>query len=294
VLNKQWLAEPYLINYITGTRDYILTDGVSTTFRFNVSINQEVPLQLILYLEANETFKTSQDRLLPYDGDRRLIWNYIDEFTQIETDNTGLPQSGSGMSMMYEYNDTYTPLPMLLYSYDFIVNGVRKQSNSLISNISWVGAQNVESILEDMVTYNSFNMYKRSTTKSIRNTNYGIGNYFTLTLDPGNMVDYSYRSTSVGAQTATLELQLYSKGIAPYDAINNPLQRNLTPSYYTTDQTIMNTARPIGKGYRVTIVKVMPEQLRLDINRNVTKVKFPAVASNNDIQIQMSNIINAN
>lgn len=291
-LNRRWLDNPYLYNYITATKQSILTDGVSTKYYFNIAINQEIPLQLIIYMEANQVYRTAST--FPYDNTRVLQWGFFDE-DYADTDSTnaaGIPNNNANLSFMYEYVDTDNPLPMLIRSYELIVNGVRTKRNIKSDNYTITNLKNGTEILEDMVTYNAFNRSNLVNKNSIQNTNYGIGNYYHLTLDPGNFVDVDYRSTSVGSQTATLELEVFTKGISPYDGTNENYK--ISPSYSQTNGYVNVDYSPIIQGQRLTVVNVLPEQIRLDMNRNVTKIKFPAVASNNDASMQMSNIINAN
>lgn len=291
-INRKWLENPYLYNYITATKQSQMTDGTSTTYRFNIAVNQEVPLQLIIYAESNQT--NSMTNMFPYDRSRVLQWGFFDEDYEIQVNNQGIPDTDTRMTFMYEYIDTDNPLPMILKSYDFIINGVRRKQNIRVDSIVLASLKNGVDILEDMITYNSFNAKNLKNTNSIQNRNYGIGHYFHLTIDPGNFVTEDYRSTSVGAQTATLELELYTKGILPYSAISNQLNYKISPGYTARNGYITMSYDPLKSGQKITILNILPEQIRLDMNRNVTKIKFPAVASSNDASMQMSNIINAN
>lgn len=288
-LNLQWTSSPYLYQYITSEPFRMKCDGVNSLFNMNIAVNQQCPTHIIFYCEwsvnpPNGVFlndRTGAAAVAPehdtymYKG-QAAIYDVADP-----APNNYLTLTAAHQRHGYRRNN---PMPMFLNSLKMIMTGTKKYELKW-NNSGFINSTTGAEIQKDLISFSAYNRHDTCNLKSIQNTNYGVGNYYHLTIHPGLMLDVGYQSTDWGAQVINLELEVYQKGVVGYQhtpAMPNNVNANLV------------NLTPLPATHQITVVKVLPEQYNLDINRNVSIVKYPAVTTTSGYILPTASSINAN
>lgn len=292
-LNLQWTSSPYLYQYITSEPFRIKCDGVNTLFNLNIAVNQQCPTHIIFYCEwainpPNGVFLNVRGGGAPADVAERGDYFYRGsavytgtapaaaiDYTNFRLTRQAYQRHG------YRRNN---PMPMFLNSLKLIMTGTKKYEVKW-NNGGFINCNTGSEIQKDLISFSAYNRHDITNTKSIQNTNYGVGNYYHLTVHPGLMLDVGYQSTDWGAQVINLELEVYNKGCVEFMT---------TPRLPTAATTSLTGLTALPNTHQITVVKVLPEQYNLDINRNVSIVKYPAVTTTSGYILPTASSINAN
>jgi hypothetical protein len=291
-LNLQWTSSPLLYQYITTEPVRLKCDGVNTLYNVNIAVNQQCPTHIIFFAEWSaepigvypETPQAGGADLVIAENDTFFFKGRlkpssvpIAQYTDIDKQLCAFQRHG---------NRKNSPMPMFLNSMKLVLTGTKKYELKWNGN-GFINLTTGQEVQKDLITYSSYNRHDTSNEKSIRNKMYGIGNYYHLTLSPGLMLDVGYQSTDWGAQVINLELEVYNKGVS---------QNRTTPAIPVAADTVptLKNLTPLPNTYQITVAKVLPEQYNLDINRNVSIVKYPAVTTTSGYILPTASSINAN